>query len=370
MKRKVFYVLGIMSGTSIDGLDFSLIKSDGVNNVKIIKNKYYKFNKKIRGDIIDLIKFLDLKKKFFKNQRFYKTELRFTKYVTKKIIKFLSELNEEEKKIDLIGFHGNTVIHSPEKKISIQLGDPSEIAKKIKIPVVANFRKRDIQNQGEGAPLVPIFHKTIFSKKDKNVIVVNIGGISNFTFLSGKNKLLASDIGPGNTLIDRVSMTKFNKYFDKNGALASKGKINHNLIKNWMKNNILKKKKPISFDVKNFKLEKFSPQNEQNDFNYLRTLTYLTAKLICKLENEIKKKIDFWIFSGGGTNNSTLMSDIKNLLKGKNVYISDELGFDSSFIESSAFGFISIRTVKKLPSAFPTTTGCKKKNICGEVFYP
>ena len=370
MKRKVFYVLGIMSGTSIDGLDFSLIKSDGISKVKIIENKYYKFNKKIREEINDLIKFFDLEKKFTKNEKFHRIELKFTKYVIKKIIEFLSELNSKEKEIDLIGFHGNTIIHNPKKNISIQLGNPKDIAKKINLPVVANFRKRDIENHGEGAPLVPIYHKTLFSKKGKNVIVINIGGISNFTLLYGKDQLLASDIGPGNTLIDRVSKLKFNKYFDKNGFLASKGEINHNLIKNWMKNNILKKKKPISFDIKNFKLENFSQEKEINNLNYLRSLTYLTAKLICKLENEIKKKIDIWIFSGGGTRNLTLMGDIKRLLKGKKVYISDELGFDSSFIESSAFGFISIRTIKQLPSAFPTTTGCKKKNICGEVFYP
>ena len=242
MKRKVFYVLGIMSGTSIDGLDFSLIKSDGISKVKIIKNKYYKFNKKIREEINDLIKFFDLAKKFTKNEKFHRIELKFTKYVIKKIIEFLLELNSKEKEVDLIGFHGNTIIHNPKKNISIQLGNPKDIAKKINLPVVANFRKRDIENHGEGAPLVPIYHKTLFSKKGKNVIVINIGGISNFTLLSGKDQLLASDIGPGNTLIDRVSTLKFNKYFDKNGLLASKGEINHNLIKNWMKNNIFKKK--------------------------------------------------------------------------------------------------------------------------------
>ena len=107
-----------------------------------------------------------------------------------------------KKKIDLVGFHGNTIIHNPKKNISIQLGDPKILAKTINIPVVANFRNRDIKNLGEGAPLVPIFHKAIFSKTAKNIIVVNIGGISNFTFLMGKKELIASDIGPGNTLID------------------------------------------------------------------------------------------------------------------------------------------------------------------------
>ena len=370
MKRKVFYVLGIMSGTSIDGLDFSLIKSDGVKHVEIIKNQYFKFNKQIRDEITNLIKFYNLQKKFIKNKKFCEVDSKFTKYVILKIEKFLSEIKVKRKRIDLIGFHGNTVIHNPQKKTSVQLGNPIEIAKKTQFPVVAHFRKRDIQSLGEGAPLVPVYHRAIFSKSSKNIVVVNIGGISNFTFLSGKVNILASDIGPGNTLIDRVSMLKFDKNFDKNGSLASKGKINYKLVKMWMKNTLFKTPFPKSFDIKNFKLEQFSQKNELSDLNYLRSLTYLTAKLISRLEYQLKKKIDFWVFSGGGTNNLTLMSDIRNLIGYKKVFISNELGFDSSYIESSAFGFISVRTLKKLPSAFPTTTGCKKKNICGDIYNP
>ena len=159
--------------------------------------------------------------------------------------------------------------------------------------MVANFREEDMRCLGEGAPLVPIYHKAIFSRKRKNILVVNIGGISNFTFLSGKMNIIASDIGPGNTLIDKVSLVKFRKYFDKNGLLASRGKINHDLVNKWMKYNFLKKKKPISFDISNFKLEDFSQKKELDSFNYLRSITYLTAKLICKVEIELKKKLIF-----------------------------------------------------------------------------
>lgn len=370
MKRKEFYVLGIMSGTSIDGLDFSLIKSDGVKKVKIIKNKYFKFNYKIKNEITNLVKTYEIEKEFIKNENFNKVDLKFVNYVIKKINFFFSELDAKQQTIDLIGFHGNTIIHNPKENISVQLGDPNLIAKKIKIPVVGNFRNRDIKYLGEGAPLVPIYHKAIFSKKGKNIVVINIGGISNFTYLSGKTKISASDIGPGNTLIDQICMLKFNKYFDKNGLLASKGNIDYQIVKTWMKNNIFKKKNPKSFDIKNFKLEEFTQKNELNSYDYLRSLTYFTAKLISKIEVDLKKKIDFWIFCGGGIKNSTLLNDLRNLIGPKKVYVSDELGYDSSFIESSAFAFISLRTLKKLPSAYPTTTGCKKKNICGKIFYP
>ncbi len=369
MKRKVFYVLGIMSGTSIDGLDFSLIKSDGVKNVKIIKNKYYKFNKNIRNEILDLINFFSFKKKIIRNAKYLKTDFNFLNFVTEKISIFMSELCGDEKKIDLVGFHGNTIVHDPKKNISVQLGDPKILAKKINIPVVANFRSRDIKNLGEGAPLVPVYHKAIFSKPKKNIIVVNIGGISNFTFLIGKTDIIASDIGPGNTLIDKFCLMRFNKYFDKNGLIASKGKVNYDLVNGWMKKKIFKKKPPRSFDTKNFNLKNFSQKNGISNHNFIRSLTFFSAKLISELQIKFKK-IDFWIFCGGGIHNLTLMREIKNLIGNRNVYVSDELGHDSAFIESSAFGYISVRTFKKLPSAFPSTTGCKKQNICGEVFYP
>ena len=122
--------------------------------------------------------------------------------------------------------------------------------------MVANFRNRDIKNLGEGAPLVPIFHKAIFSKTAKNIIVVNIGGISNFTFLMGKKELIASDIGPGNTLIDKFCIKRFNKYCDKDGLMASKGKVDYDLVNNWMKKKYFKKSLPRSFDTKSLNLKK------------------------------------------------------------------------------------------------------------------
>ena len=369
MKRKEFYALGIMSGTSIDGLDFSLIRSDGINYVKIIQNKYYKFSRKIREEISNLIKFSDLNKTICTHQIFKRTNTNFNTYVYKKIQIFFSNSNFNFQKLDIIGFHGNTIIHNPKRKISIQLGDPFFIAKKTNTPVIANFRIKDIKMNGEGAPLVPIYHKAIFAKSKKKIIVVNIGGISNYSFLEGKSKIFASDIGPGNTLIDRFCYEKFNKFFDKNGLLASRGKIDYDLANKWVNKKIFSNPAPTSFDIKNFKYSEFLDDNKKNE-DLLRTLTFFSAKLISDLRYKLSSKIDYWIFAGGGTRNPLLMRDIKDLLGHKNVYISNEFGFDSSFIESCAFAFISIRTLKKLPSAFPDTTGCQKKNICGYLFKP
>ena len=171
MKRKEFCSLGIMSGTSIDGLDFSLIKSDGVKNVKIIKNKYYKFGRNIRNEIINLIEIFSLEKNLLENEKFYEIDLKFINFVIRKIANFLSELKGKEKKIDLIGFHGNTIIHSPKNNISVQLGNPKILAKKIKIPVVANFRNKDIEYLGEVLHLFLFIIKQFFQKLEKILLL-------------------------------------------------------------------------------------------------------------------------------------------------------------------------------------------------------
>ena len=201
--------------------------------------------------------------------------------------------------------------------------------------------------------------------------MVNIGGISNFTFLNGKkNTFFASDIGPGNFLIDTFCYKKFKRNFDFNGNLAKKGKIKFELINLWLKNKIFFEKYPKSFDTQDFNFINSRNYKIHSANDVLRTLTFFTAKLISMIKRSINFKIDSWVFSGGGVNNSLLMSDIKSLLINDKLYNSTVLGFDSSFVESAAFAYISIRTLKKLPSAFPRTTGCSKQNICGSIHIP
>ena len=247
MKNKEIYALGIMSGTSLDGLDFSLIKSDGLKNIKVLFNHYFKFNSKMIGNIKDLISEFNNKPLKFnrKSSLFIETEKEFTDLLLKKIKIFFNKINFEFKKLTLIGVHGNTLFHNPKKKISLQLGDFKLLSNMLKIKIVANFRDNDIKLGGEGAPLVPISHQAMFSEKNKNIMVVNIGGISNFSFLIGKNKLLSSDIGPGNTLIDKYCFLKFKKFFDKDGKLAKKGNLKLEIVEEWLKKKFLKKKSTI-----------------------------------------------------------------------------------------------------------------------------
>ncbi len=370
MKNKEFIALGIMSGTSIDGLDFSLIKSDGKDKIQILINHYFKFSLKTKLKIKNFIEKNTLNNSFLKNSSSYERfNSQFSIYLLKKINFFFSLYNFNVNDVDVIGIHGNTILHRPSKGFSVQLGNAEMIAEKLKKPIICNFRNKDISLGGEGAPLVPIFHRAIFSKRNHNIVVINIGGISNFTFLGGKKRIFASDIGPGNSLIDKLCIKYFQKDFDKSGKLASKGKVIPKYIEALENKKIFKKKFPISFDSRNFDLKNFYLKN-LNKYDNLRNLTYLTAKIISNLKKRLSKNINYWILSGGGTNNFTMMSDLRNLLINEKIFLSDDLGYNSSFVESSAFAYISVRTMINLPSAFPSTTGCSKKNICGEIIFP
>ena len=242
MKKKEYYSIGIMSGTSMDGFDFSLIKSDGVSQVKVLKNQYFKLEKKLTDNIRILINKLNTDfDKTIRSELFLFTQKEFSELVIVNTKKFIKTNHINLNFIDVVGIHGVTLIHSPKNDVSIQIGDAQYISNKLLKKVVSDFRVNDLKNGGQGAPLVPIYHNAIFfPSNNKNILVINIGGISNYTLLS-KNKIFSSDIGPGNVLIDSLCKRFFKKNFDNKGQLAKNGEVNLNLIKNWKKKTFLKK---------------------------------------------------------------------------------------------------------------------------------
>ena len=352
-----------MSGTSLDGLDISLIKSDGIKKITSSYNITYKYSQQIKDDISFLIK------KINKNQSFdfSSIEEKLNDIFLKKIKLYFKKFNIKKSEIDIIGLHGQTILHKPKKNISIQIGCGKFLAKALKIPVVSNFRNADIKKGGQGAPLVPIFHKAIFEKKKISTAVINIGGISNITWIGDNNKIYSTDIGPGNVLIDQFCMTYYNIPFDRNGKLAKKGKINKSIVSEWMNLPFVKKKLPKSFDNYTFKIENYITKAKKVDKNILANLTMYSAKLIADISKYFPQT-DRWIICGGGALNKQMMKNLKSLLL--NVEPSEKYGWDSKFIESQAFAYLAIRKLKKLPSTFKSTTGTSKPVVCGELFSP
>lgn len=376
MKKKIFTALGLMSGTSMDGVDLSLIKSDGDNEFSLILNDFFEFDGEFQKKLIKLRKKIII----YEDLKTYSRELgelekQFTLFNSQIIHKVLNNYNDQ---IDLIGFHGQTIFHDPNKKISKQLGDGELLSQMTKTIVVNNFRQEDLINEGQGAPLTPIFHRLIsksLNKKNKikyPINIINIGGITNITQVLGNNDsinddLNAFDIAPGNCLIDYWVRNNSKKNFDNNGEIAASGKVN-DLILNQALENFSISKFEKSLDIKDFDVS-FAKGLSLEDG--CATLTEFTANLIARGIEYINKfndslPMENLICGGGRKNNSLIKSINKNLMltrnKLKNI---DEYGLDGDFIESQAFGYLAIRSFLKLPISFPRTTRCKSATVGG-----
>jgi len=370
MKDFFYTSLGLMSGTSMDGVDVSIIKSDGYEQFSSIFNDYYEFDNEFYKELTNLrdkiSKYEDLKK--YSNE-LLSTERKFTLF-NAKIINEIIKKNEN--KIDLIGFHGQTIFHSPIEKISKQLGDGKLLSQMTKRVVVNNFRQNDIKNGGQGAPLTPIFHNLvskIINKKFNTkypITFINIGGITNITQIANNDEnfnsnIFAYDIAPGNCLIDQWVRNHTDKKFDENGKFSSLGKVD-NLILNQAIDNFRINTFDKSLDIKDFDLSFVKGLSFEDG---CATLTKFTAHLISdgikKVELNNKLTPKHYLVCGGGRKNKSLINDINFFLNKKDLTLQniDNYDFDGDFIESQAFAFLSIRSYLNLPISFPNTTRCK-----------
>ena len=362
---KLFTVLGLMSGTSGDGVDASIISSDGIDKYSEISNRYFKYDQEIyknlhnlRGKIIRLNDLL-------KNQDEIKNlEKKITLFHAKIVNEILGSVDE---KIDFIGFHGQTIYHNSLEKISRQIGDGNLLSQLTKKIVINNFRQNDIKNGGEGAPLAPIFHRLIVKQKkiDLPVCILNIGGIANVTAIGeyDNNSFLSRDLGPGNCLIDEWLRNNTKEKFDKNGEIAKKGKTNE-LILNQALDNFENRpnQKSLSFDTKDFSLGFVRGLSLEDG---AATLTDFTGRIIgaglFSFLSDARDKVWKVLVCGGGRKNLTLIERIKfRTLKNLVIQPIDDYGVDGDFVESQAFAYLAIRSYLKLPISFPSTTGCKQ----------
>ncbi|MDC0938387.1 anhydro-N-acetylmuramic acid kinase [Candidatus Pelagibacter sp.] len=378
MKNKLFTAIGLMSGTSMDGVDASLIRSDGFNQFTNILDEYFEYNESLHQELIELrnliININDLKQ--------YSSRLRdLEREITVFHCKIVNEIsNKYEDQIDFVGFHGQTIFHSPELKISKQLGDGRLMSQLVKKKVIYDFRQGDMLNKGQGAPLTPIFHNLLSKKiNEKHQIsfptcFLNIGGISNITKIIKNDENLeenleAFDAGPGNCMIDEWVRKNSKNNFDENGSVAKSGKINQ-LILNQV--------------IDNFKIDNFDKSLDVKDFDIsfarglsledgCATITNFTAYLIAKgieyANGNYDKPIKYLV-CGGGRKNNFLIQSVKDYLKNKqNIILNsiEEYNLNGDYIESQAFGYLAIRSYLNLPISYPKTTGCQTPTVGGNL---
>ena len=374
--EKIFTALGLMSGTSLDGVDVSIIESDGIKEYSPILDKYFKYDNEIIERLLILRKkitsFQDL---ISHTKEITNLEREITLFHAKAVQNILKESNLF---IDLIGFHGQTIFHDAEKKITKQLGDGKLLSQLTEKKVIYNFRINDLKNGGQGAPLTPIFHNALANKINKKfnlgfpINILNIGGISNITItvdendLWHKKKIYAYDIGPGNCLIDDWIRNNSNKKYDRNGLIARSGKSDKLILNQALENFSKEDKYEKSLDIKDFDIFFAKGLSLENG---AATITEFTAKLISNGINYIHSRDKLfsnnWLVCGGGRKNKYLLENIKKNFEELQLVPIEKYEINGDFIESQAFAFLAIRTFKELPISFPTTTRCKQPSTGG-----
>ena len=356
---KSYYSLGLMSGTSGDGVDASIIQSDGDYKYEVILDRYFKYSQKIYENIHNL-------KDKINNSRDLVNLSKEIQPIEKEITLFHAQsaneiIKEFKSNIDFIGFHGQTIFHNSKEKVSKQLGDGKLLSQLTKRIVIYDFRKNDLKNGGEGAPLTPIFHKLIKNKYNLRtpLIILNIGGIANLTSIDSNEKIQSRDIGPGNCLIDQWIRLNSEKHYDQDGNIAKSGKINKEILNKALKN-FKDKNDKKSYDVKDFDLS-FVKRLSLKDG--AATLTEYTSEILYKYLKGTYKNI---IISGGGRKNKFLLNKIEKKINYKFKLI-DDFKINGDFIESQAFAYLAIRSYLNLPISFPETTGVNKPCTGGEI---
>ena len=356
--NKSFNSLGLMSGTSGDGIDASVIETDGKTQYKVLKNQFFEYPFSITRQIHKL-------KEEITNPNELLTHSKDIELIAEQITDYHANAANEmihKHDIDLIGFHGQTIYHNSDQKISKQIGSGEKLSKITKKTVICNFRENDLNNGGEGAPLAPIFHKLLVKQNKIKipVSIINIGGISNITSINNNFSMYSRDIGPGNCLIDKWIRLKSKEKYDEKGSIARSGIIDKFILNqsldNFYNNEISKKK---SFDTNDFDLSFARGLNLENG---AATLTEFTAD-ICS-----KKIASGNIYvSGGGRKNSFLIERLEKKTNSE-ITLIDEMGIDGDFIESQAFAYLAVRSFLKLPISFPETTGCSEPCSGGKIF--
>ena len=368
--EKIYSSLGLMSGTSMDGIDASIIRSNGEEKYEAVFDQYFEYDEEIYRELIDIRGKINSSKNLKENSIEISTlERKITLFHAKICKQIIEECTLD---LDLVGFHGQTIFHSPNEKISRQLGDGDLLSSLLEKKVVYNFRKNDIVNGGQGAPLAPIFHQLLVkqNKIKLPVCILNVGGIANITIISSEdlNDLKSYDIGPGNCLLDELVRKHSKEKYDKNGVLAKSGKTNEVILNQAIDAfDSIKKNKNFSFDIKDFDLNFVRGLSLEDG---LSTLVDFTASTIYESiinENNFFKHKDLKILiCGGGRKNLSLVNAIeKKLPKDINLNLIDDYKIDGDFVESQAFAYLAVRSFLEKPISFPKTTNVEKPCIGG-----
>ena len=361
---KTFTALGLMSGTSLDGIDVALIKTDGENFVERGPSATFQYDEKqqslLKHALIDAVPISD------RTQRpgsLSDIEQQLTEWHAVAAQKFLHECALSPSNIDVIGFHGQTVIHRPELHLTVQLGDGAALAKTLGVQVVYDMRAADVAAGGQGAPLVPAYHQAL--AKNAPIAFVNIGGVANVTYVGANGELLAFDTGPGNALVNDWVHKRTGAIHDEGGQLGLRGKTSIPHLQTAMQHHFFNQRPPKSLNRNSFATLDFNDLTLEDG---AATLTAFTVHSIAKANDWFPTPVNRWIICGGGRHNAAIMQGLKSILK--NVESAEQAGLNGDSLEAEAWAFLAVRSLRGLPITFPGTTGVDKELTGGVLVGP
>jgi anhydro-N-acetylmuramic acid kinase len=361
-----------MSGTSLDGIDVALLDTDGEALLVRGPARVYPYEAAFRSRLaagLDVAKALRHRDERPGDIGALETELTLRHAAA--VERFLADQAIDPATIDVVGFHGQTVLHRPEAALTVQLGDGALLAQRLGRPVVYDMRARDMQQGGQGAPLVPAYHAALAANRPAAyaalpVVFVNIGGISNVTYLDGENDPIAFDSGPGNALLDQWLEREAGIAFDQNGAIASEGGILRRLAEDYLSAGFFDRPVPKSLDRFDFAV----PAPEVGSLeDVARTLCFVSAQAILQAAAHFPEKPKLWIICGGGRRHPAIMADLAEGADAE-VISAEAAGFDGDAMEAEAWAYLAVRSLDRRPLTWPTTTGCQEPTAGGVLALP
>jgi anhydro-N-acetylmuramic acid kinase len=364
--KALMTVLGLMSGTSMDGVDAAILVTDGEAIAGYGPRRFRPYGDAeralLRNALADARGIAD---RDARPGALAEAERMVTAAHAEAVLALLAE--HPATRVDLVGFHGQTVFHAPEGRLTVQIGDGPALAQRLGLPVAHDFRAADVAAGGQGAPLVPVYHRALVERAGLrgNVVVVNIGGVANITRIGADGSLVAGDTGPGNALIDDLMRSRTGAAMDRDGATAAAGRVDRAALAALTANPWFERSLPKSLDRDAFSS---APVDGLATADAAATLVAFTSRTIAK--GIVKAGgADRVVVAGGGASNPTLMARLA-ADTGIPVESAAALGWSPDFIEAEAFAFLAARTLRGMPLTFPGTTGVSRPLVGGVVAKP
>jgi len=356
MSGRIYRALGLMSGTSLDGVDAAFVVTDGRSIVETGPALTLPYDEPTRDRIRQCLG---------GGGPASSVETELTERHADAVRRFLAD--HELGPLDVIGFHGQTVLHRPKQGVTVQLGDGALLARRTGVDVVCDFRSADVAAGGEGAPLVPVFHAALAATLQRPLAVLNLGGVANVTWLGlGAEEMLAFDTGPANALIDDWVRRHAGTPFDRDGALARAGRVDAQWVERFLAHPYFARRPPKSLDRDEFQTfvpEHLSPQDGA------ATLVAMTAAGVAAALRHLPLAPRRWLLGGGGRHNPSITAALAEAL-GAPVEPVEAVGWDGDALEAQAFGYLAVRSLLGLPLSFPGTTGVGVPVAGGRLFRP